>query len=233
MLDADEDRDGSGTFACADRLTTIESAHADGCLYHGDSGVYFVEHLVETGCKVAVPTTCNVGALDLLHPGVVQSDPRHQSMSARLMQAHVQLGCQPTWTCAPYQVGHRPGKGAQVAWGESNAVAFVNSVLGARSNRYGDFLDICCAITGRAPYCGLHVEENRRARILVDTSSLSDRLKRSAAFYPLLVLGWAVKLVNGFQQSPGFLETSAKTSSRHLVPVRLRPDPLAFFTSLE
>ena len=62
----------------------------------------------------------------------------------------------------------------------------MNSVLGARSNRYGDFLDICCAITGRAPYCGLHVEVNRRARVLVDTSSLSDRLKQSAAFYPLL-----------------------------------------------
>ena len=89
----------------ADRLTTIESAHADGCLYHGDSGVHFVEHLVETGCTVAVPTTCNVGALDLLHPELVQSDRHHQSMSARLMQAHVSLGCKPTWTCALIKLG--------------------------------------------------------------------------------------------------------------------------------
>ena len=167
-------------------LVPVESAHIDGCLYHGDSGVHFAERLVELGGKVAVPTTLNVGAPDLLHPGRVKFDPATAEMARRLMTASEALGCAPTWTCAPYQAGHRPRVGAHVAWGESNAVASVNSVLGARTNRLGDFLDLCCAIAARAPYYGLHLDENRRARIVIDAGALSPELKRTDAFYPVL-----------------------------------------------
>ena len=175
----------------AKRLVPVVSAHIDGCLYHGDAGVHFAERLVELGAKVAVPASLNVGALDLLHPELVQDDPHHHEMSKRLMAAYTAMGCLPTWTCAPYQAGHRPALGEQVAWAESNAVAFANSVLGARTNRYGDFLDICCAISGRAPYSGLHVTENRRARLHLDCSRLSHGLLANPAFYPVLgaVLG--------------------------------------------
>ena len=79
-----------------------------------------------------------------------------RSMARRMMEAYRKLGCEQSWTCAPYQAGHRPALGSDVAWGESNAVVFCNSVLGARTNRYGDFLDIACAISGRAPDYGLH-----------------------------------------------------------------------------
>ncbi len=167
-------------------LVPVESAHIDGCLYHGDSGVHFAERMVELGGKVAVPTTLNVGALDLLHPGRVKFDPATAEMARRLMVASEAIGCTPTWTCAPYQAGHRPRLGAHVAWGESNAVAFVNSVLGARTNRLGDFLDLCCAIAARAPFYGLHLDENRRARIVIDVSGLSPELKRTDAFFPVL-----------------------------------------------
>ena len=129
-----------------------------------------------------------------MHPERVGGTPHRREMSRRLMTAHLELGCAPTWTCAPYQAGHRPGVGEQIAWGESNAVAFANSVLGARTNRYGDFLDLCCAITGRAPYCGLHVRENRRARVVLDITGLGEALRREEAFYPVLgtLLGrWA------------------------------------------
>lgn len=170
----------------AGSLVPVESAHIDGCLYHGDSGVHFAERMVELGGKVAVPTTLNVGALDMLHPGRVKFDPATADMAHRLMVASEALGCAPTWTCAPYQAGHRPRLGAHVAWGESNAVAFVNSVLGARTNRLGDFLDLCCAIAARAPYYGLHLDENRRARIVIDVSGLSLELKRTGAFFPVL-----------------------------------------------
>ncbi len=170
----------------ADRLVPISSAHIDGCLYHGDGGVEFAERLVAGGGKVQVPTSLNVGALDLLHPKVVRADTHRREMARRLMEAYIELGCRPTWTCAPYQAGHRPAVGDQVAWGESNAIAFANSVLGARTNRYGDFFDICCALVSRAPYTGLHVTENRRATILVDTSRLSLRLRQSDVLYPVL-----------------------------------------------
>lgn len=107
-------------------------------------------------------------------------------MARRMMQAFEALGCKPTWTCAPYQAGHRPKSGTDVAWGESNAVAFCNSVLGARTNRYGDFLDIACAIAGRAPAYGLHLPHNRLARIIITTDAIPDRVKKQDAFWPVL-----------------------------------------------
>jgi predicted aconitase len=170
----------------ATRLVPINSAHIDGCLYHGDSGTLFAEKLVALGANVAVPTTLNVGALDLLHRNRVKLQAGPKEMALRLMQAYVGLGCRQTWTCAPYQAGHRPSMGEDVAWGESNAVAFCNSVLGARTNRYGDFLDICAAITARAPFVGLHNPENRIATILIDVSGIDLRLVESDAFFPVL-----------------------------------------------
>ena len=149
----------------ADRLIPVASAHIDGALYHGDSGVHFAERLVAGGAKVAVPATLNVGGLDLINPKTVKADSHRYDMALRLMRAYEAMGCRPTWTCSPYHAGHRPKFGQDVAWGESNAVAFCNSVLGARTNRYGDFLDICCAIAGRAPYYGLHLPEKRRATV--------------------------------------------------------------------
>jgi len=176
----------AGRLLGADRLIPVHSAHIDGCLYHGDSGVLFAEKLVELGGRVAVPATLNVGALDLLHPHSVKLDGQRRSMALRLMRAYETLGCKPTWTCSPYQAGHRPPAGVDVAWGESNAVAFCNSVLGARTNRYGDFLDIACAIVGRAPRYGLHLPENRRARLLIDATRISERLRGLDAFWPVL-----------------------------------------------
>ncbi len=176
----------SGRLLGADALVPVTSAHIDGCLYHGDSGTEFAEFLVAKRARATVPATLNVGGLDLLHPGRVRLAGARRDMALRLMRAYEALGCRATWTCAPYQAGHRPATGSDVAWGESNAVAFCNSVLGARTNRYGDFLDIACAIAGRAPRYGLHIEANRRAKVRVDTSALSDALKGCEAFWPVL-----------------------------------------------
>jgi predicted aconitase len=170
----------------APRLVPIRSAHIDGCLYHGDSGTLFAERLVGLGARVAVPTTLNVGALDLLHAGLTRLEPPARSMAHRLMAAHIALGARPTWTCAPYQAGHRPAIGEDVAWGESNAVAFCNSVLGARTNRYGDFLDICAAITARAPRTGLHLPQNRRATVLIDASAVPEGFWREDTAFAIL-----------------------------------------------
>ncbi len=195
-------------------LVAVESAHIDGCLYHGDSGVLFAERLAAGGGRVRVPATLNVGALDLLHPERVRFDAARAAMARRQMAAYEALGCRPTWTCAPYQTGHRPRVGAHVAWGESNAVAFVNSVLGARTNRLGDFLDICCALTGRAPNTGLHLTANRRAAVVLDVTRLSLALKEREAFYPVLgslvgrIAGSAVPAVVGLP--PGIPEDRLK-----------------------
>ncbi len=170
----------------AQRLVEIHSSHIDGCLYHGDSGTLYCEKLASEGARVKVPATTNVGALNLLKPQQCRLSPAQRKMAYRLMVAHETMGCLPSWTCAPYQAGARPALGQQVAWGESNAVAFINTVLGARSNRYGDFLDIACAISARAPDYGLHRPEYRYATLLIDLCGLSVRLRRQSAFYPVL-----------------------------------------------
>ncbi|MEM7491270.1 MAG: aconitase X catalytic domain-containing protein [Pseudomonadota bacterium] len=177
---------GAARMLGAPRLVEIASAHIDGCLYHGASGTLFCEKLAAEGARVSVPATTNVGALNLLKPDQCRLSPEDRPMAYRLMVAHERMGCRPSWTCAPYQVGARPAKGEQIAWGESNAVAFANSVLGARTNRYGDFLDIACAIAGRAPYYGLHVPENRRARLVLDATGLPDAAWRDAAVFSVL-----------------------------------------------
>lgn len=176
----------AGRMLNAPNLLPIVSAHIDGCLYHGDASVAFAKNLVSKGGRVQVPTTLNVGYLDLKNPHLIRADAHATEMARRLMKAYVTLGCQPTWTCAPYQAGHRPKLGEHVAWGESNAVVFCNSVLGARTERYGDFLDICCAIAGRAPAHGLHLDENRVPVAKVDLTGLSPAMFRNDAFYAVL-----------------------------------------------
>ena len=155
----------------AERLLDIRSAHVDGCLYHGRAGLDFALRLREGDATVTVPTTLNVSSLDLLHPDLVHLDERTAGDARSLMEAYVAMGCRPTWTCAPYQLKDPPGLGAHIAWAESNAIVFANSVLGARTDRYGDFIDICCAITGRAPEAGLHLDENRRAKAVFHVSA--------------------------------------------------------------
>jgi predicted aconitase len=175
----------------AGRLIDVTSAHVDGCLYHGIAGLEFAERLVAGGARVAVPTTLNVGALDLLHPDRFRGDPGMAANGRRQMDAYVAMGCRPTWTCAPYQLPERPAFGQHVAWAESNAIVFCNSVLGARTDRYGDFIDICAALTGRVPFAGLHRDEARRAGLVVTLGGISERLLASDALYPVLghVLG--------------------------------------------
>jgi predicted aconitase len=177
----------------AERLIPITRAHVDSCLYHGEATVDFVERLIAGGAQVAVPTTLNVGALDLLHPELWRGDAWAAERGALLMRHYRALGCEPTFTCAPYQLAAaRPSFGEQVAWAESNAIVFCNSVLGARTERYGDFTDIACAIAGRVPDAGLHRDAARRATLVLRIGSdVPVALLDDEALYPVLgmVLG--------------------------------------------
>ena len=167
----------------AERLLDVSSAHIDGCLYHGQAGLDFARRLTDEGAQVRVPTTLNVSSLDLLHPELVQLDRGTAADARALMDAYVSMGCRPTWTCAPYQLPERPAAGEHIAWAESNAIVFANSVLGARTGRYGDFIDICCAITGRAPAAGLHLDEERHARAVFRLAELPATLLEDEAAY--------------------------------------------------
>src|SRR5216684_1419265 len=89
----------------------------------------------------------------------------------------------PTWTCAPYQTHMRPVFGQQIAWGESNAISFANSVIGARTERYPDLLDICCAITGRVPAIGLHLAEHRAGQMCLRLTDVPSALQQDDQFF--------------------------------------------------
>ena len=184
-------------------LVDISGAHIDGCLYHGEAGIDYVEHLVNGGARVAVPTTLNVSSLDLLHPDLYRGSSETAAAARRLMDLHEALGCQPTWTCAPYQSPARPALGEQVAWGESNAIVFANSVLGARTNRYGDFADLACAITGRAPLSGLNTDEGRAGTVIVELDVDENWLGHELIF-PLLGHWIGAKCGNGIPVIVGF-----------------------------
>lgn len=170
----------------AQRLIDVTGAHIDACVFYGLAGLEFAERLRDGGARVAVPTTLNISSLDLLHPELYRGSDETRDLAARLMDAYADMGGRPTWTCAPYQLAVRPGLGDQIAWAESNAIVFANSVLGARTNRYGDFIDISCAVTGRAPAAGLHLDANRGGDLVFDLAGIPDALKSEDVFFPVM-----------------------------------------------
>src|SRR3979411_3211303 len=125
----------------------ISQAHIDSTIYLGDATLEFAERLASLGARVAVPTSLNVSGVDECGWQEGAGTPEGGAERARQMLAYKTMGAVAMWTCAPYQTHMRPVFGQQIAWGESNAISFANSVLGARTERYTDLLDICCAIT--------------------------------------------------------------------------------------
>ncbi len=170
----------------AKELLDISGAHIDSTVYIGDAGLEFAERLASLGAKVSVPTTLNVSGLDEHHWKEWAVPPDWARQAQRQMTAYQSMGTIPTWTCAPYQTEMRPVFGQQIAWGESNAIVFANSVIGARTERYPDLFDVCCAITGRAPAIGLHLTENRAGKLLLQLQDIPEALQVSDDFYPVL-----------------------------------------------
>lgn len=192
----------------AGELLDIVGAHIDSTIYIGPGGLEYAERLAGLGAKVAVPTTLNVSGLDEYHWQEWDVPEEWAAQAQRQMNAYRQMGVIPTWTCAPYQTDWKPSFGQQVAWGESNAIVFANSVIGARTERYPDLLDICCAITGRAPAVGLHLTENRSAEVQYHLAGVPLALQRDDSFYPVLghLLGQlaqnAVPVLSGLEVEP-------------------------------
>lgn len=167
----------------ATRLLDVTQAHIDGCIYASPANLTFAERMVSLGAKVRVPTTMNAISVDHENWRNQGVPPSFGGPAQRLADAYVRMGCRPTFTCSPYLLDSAPTEGEAIAWAESNAVIYANSVLGARTAKHPDFLDLCIAMTGRAPLSGVYLDGNRVARRIIQVElppSPDD------AFWPLI-----------------------------------------------
>ena len=175
----------------AEQLIDVTRGHIDGCHYAGPAFLAFAEHMVGIGATVRIPTTMNAISVDHANWRSQGVDPAFGEPATRVADAYVAMGVQPSFTCAPYHLTDRPTLGEDIAWSESNAVIFANSVLGARSVKHSDFLDLCMAMTGRAPQSGVYVQEGRQARRIVEVVKPDGA---DDAFWPLL--GWLLGMAS-------------------------------------
>ena len=167
----------------ATRLIDISQAHIDGCIYASPANLTFAEAFADLGASVCVPTTMNAISVDRENWRAQGVAPAFGNPAQRLADAYVRMGCAPSFTCAPYLLESSPKVGEAIAWAESNAVVYANSVLGARTAKHPDFLDLCIALTGRAPLSGVYLDEHRQAMRILDVelpANLDD------AFWPLI-----------------------------------------------
>ncbi len=151
----------------ADRLIPIASAQISGVSYNtiGDHGLHFLRSL--RGVKVKVPTTLNPLAFDKRYVDLLKVSEEMLEKQGKIIKAYVNMGIRPTATCTPYYFDNIPKFGQHIAWAESSAVIYANSIIGARTNREGAVTALAAAIIGKAPNYGLHLEEERKATHIV------------------------------------------------------------------
>lgn len=175
----------------ARELLDVTQAHIDGCIYTGPACLRFARQLLDWGAKVSVPTTLNSISVDQRRWRALGIDPAFGEPASELGDVYMAMGAALSFTCAPYLLDSAPRAGEQIVWAESNAVVYANSVLGARTLKYPDYLDICIALTGRAPRSGSHLDEGRHARLLIEVETPQDA---DDSFWPLL--GYHVGLLS-------------------------------------
>lgn len=169
----------------ATQLIDVTQGHIDGCIYASPANLTFAQAMADLGGQVRIPTTMNAISVDHQNWRAQGVPVLFGGPAQQLADAYTSMGCQPSFTCAPYLLDSAPGAGDQIAWSESNAVIYANSVLGARTTKHPDFLDLCMALTGRAARTGVYLDEHRAAaRVLAfDLPAQSDD-----ALWPLI--GW-------------------------------------------
>jgi predicted aconitase len=154
----------------ASDLVPVSSAQVSGVSYRnlGEAGLEFLQSWAEEGARACIPTTLNPAGADLAAWQSLGFSERFVRKQEAVIAAYTALGAIPTCTCTPYLAGYVPEYGQHVAWAESSAVSYANSVLGARTNREGGPSALAAAITGRTARYGLHLAENRCARTIVE-----------------------------------------------------------------
>jgi predicted aconitase len=155
----------------ADRLIPIESAHISGVSHKtlGDA-VDFLEKLQEEGAKAQVYSSINPCGLDLEKWAEMPVAKILYEAQLRVIGLYSVMGVDPTLTCTPYYFKDI-SEGSHIAWSESSAISYANSLLGARTNREGGPSALAAALVGKTPRYGLHLDENRKGDYLVDVQT--------------------------------------------------------------
>jgi predicted aconitase len=156
----------------ADRMVPVSSVQVSGVSYKnlGDAGLEFLDGLAEDG-KARVKTTLNPAGMNLTDWRSQGIDDEFAEKQLRVIDAYRRLGVEISCTCTPYLAGNEPVFGQHIAWGESSAVVYANSVIGARTNREGGPSALAASLTGRTPLYGLHLDESREPTHLVSVES--------------------------------------------------------------
>jgi predicted aconitase len=163
----------------AKRMLPVRSVQVSGVSYDnlGEAGLDWLTEMADGGGRVRVQTTLNPAGMDLENWKALGIPAPFAEKQHRVIAAFTRMGVTPTCTCTPYLAGNLPARGDTIAWAESSAVCYANSVIGARTNREGGPSALAAALTGRTPEYGMHLDENRRPGItvrvtarLVDTS---------------------------------------------------------------
>ena len=185
----------------AERLTPVDSAHISGVSYKnlGDAGLEWLEEQANLGSKCKIRATLNPAGMDMEKWEEMNVPAEFAEGQRRVINAFTRMGVEPSCTCTPYLIGHVPTMGSQVAWAESNAVCFCNSVLGARTNRESGPTTLASAVTGLTALYGYRVEENRKPGKVVEIEAeLASRMDYSAVGYVTgKLLGKAVPYYRG------------------------------------
>ena len=153
----------------ADEMIPVGSVQVAGVSYKsiGDPGLEFLEDFASKGAKVKVLPYLNPAGMDMNDWKSLGFPEDFAKNQIKIMDAFRKMGIVATATCTPYLAGNLPRFGEDIAWSESSAVSFANSVIGARTNREGGPSALAAAICGLTPNYGLHLDENRKPSVVV------------------------------------------------------------------
>ncbi len=161
-----------GTIYGAEKLVPVSSVQVSGVSYKnlGEAGIEFLTEWADAGARVRVPTTLNPAGMDLSRWKELGFPADFARRQQEVIAAFGRMGIEPTCTCTPYLTGNLPDFGDNIAWGESSAVSYANSVIGARTNREGGPSALAAAISGRTAAFGFHLDKNRAATHRIDVA---------------------------------------------------------------